>query len=252
MQMCVTSTLAHAYAVVRIHTSRRFRTSVRLVCFQYQTILVTIQQRSNSSSTARKWRVSQSPGEPPSVPPGSHDDNANSVSISHPSNPSRKLLIPNNADSQTTVDDIIRSKPPQDGSCPFMRLPTELRLAIAEHILEDFFSKLARKAQPPHLILPERLPAKFQAMRILMNLLGVNRTFRVESLDVGTRLARASVEAVEGLDHRSWNGNGNFRRRYGSARNRLGEIVEMLRLVGEWEDDRRRQDVMMRESEHGD
>ena len=46
--------------------------------------------------------------------------------------------------------------------------------------------------------------------------------------------------------------NGNFRRRYRSARNRLGEIVEMLRLVAEREDDRRRQDVMLRELEEGD
>ena len=261
VQTCVTTTLAHAYAVVRTHDGSPIRSTVtlhsRTSCVLStntlsQLVLVRTSQQPSSCSTPRKWRASQSPGEPPPVPPGSHDDNANSVSISHPSNPSRKPLIPNNADSQTTEDDIIRSTPPQDGSCPFMRLPTELRLAIVEHILEDFFSKLARKAQPPHLILPERLPAKFQAMRILMNLLGVDRTFRVESLDVGTRLARGSVEAVEGLDHRSWNGNGNFRHRYRRARNRLGEIVEMLRLVAEWEDDRRRQDVMIREMEEGD
>jgi hypothetical protein len=73
------------------------------------------------------------------------------------------------------------SVPPTDGTCHFMKLPTELRLTFAEHIFEDFFTRLTLGLYPPFFMNGEsRLPYTQE----LFSVLHVNRAFRLESIEL--------------------------------------------------------------------
>lgn len=95
-----------------------------------------------------------------------------------------------NSSSHVATDPSI---PPVDGTCHLMKLPTELRLAIAEDIFDDFFKRLRIGLYPPFLVAGEsRLPYA----RELFSVLHVNRAFRLETIDLCTRLAKESAEEV--------------------------------------------------------
>jgi hypothetical protein len=80
--------------------------------------------------------------------------------------------------------------PAQDGSCPLMRLPPELRLSIYEHVFQDFFTRLtARLDSPPDHSKVEYLPD----IQELLSALHISHTSRIESIDVCRQVADASL-----------------------------------------------------------
>lgn len=103
-------------------------------------------------------------------------------------NPEDISTAASGSSSDVTTDP---SVPPTDGICHFMKLPTELRLTIAEHIFEDFFARLTLGLYPPFLTIGEsRLPYTQE----LFSVLHVNRAFRLESIELCTILATRSAE----------------------------------------------------------
>ncbi|GAB7330310.1 hypothetical protein MBLNU13_g01950t2 [Cladosporium sp. NU13] len=80
-----------------------------------------------------------------------------------------------------------------------MDLPVELRLAIAEHICEDFFTRLTRGLLPPFFKNGE---SKLPYTQDLLTVLQTNRTFRLDSIDLCARLATRSTEEVVRLPAR--------------------------------------------------
>lgn len=74
-----------------------------------------------------------------------------------------------------------------------MRLPTELRLAIAEDIFEGFFNRLTLGLYPPYLAKGEgQLPSTQE----LFSVLHINRALRFETIGLCTKLAKDSAEQV--------------------------------------------------------
>ena len=85
------------------------------------------------------------------------------------------------------------SVPPSNGTCHLMRLPPELRLAIAERIFEDFFTRLTLGLYPPFSMNGE---SQLPYTQELFSVLHVNRAFRLESIDLCTRLAIHSAGKI--------------------------------------------------------
>lgn len=98
------------------------------------------------------------------------------------------------ANSTSSLSSIANpSVPPSDGTCHFMRLPTELRLFIVENILEDFFASLTFGLYPP---CPEILWFQLPYIKELYSVLHVSRALRAKSLDLCIKLAMNSSEEV--------------------------------------------------------
>jgi len=85
------------------------------------------------------------------------------------------------------------SVPPPDGACHFMKLPTELRLVIAEDVFEDFFTQLTLGLYPP---LFESSENELPYTQELFYVLHTNRAFRLETLDLCIKLAKDSSKEV--------------------------------------------------------
>jgi hypothetical protein len=85
------------------------------------------------------------------------------------------------------------SMPPSDGTCHFMKLPTELRLIIAEDVYEDFFTQLTLGLYPPFF---ESSENELPDTQELFSVLHINRAFRLETLDLCIKLAKDSSEEV--------------------------------------------------------
>lgn len=74
-----------------------------------------------------------------------------------------------------------------------MRLPTELHLAIAEDVLDAFFTRLTLGLHPPYLAKGE---SQLTYTQELFSLLHVNRAFRLETIDLCAKLAKDSAAEV--------------------------------------------------------
>jgi hypothetical protein len=85
------------------------------------------------------------------------------------------------------------SVPSSDGSCHLMRLPTELRLAIAEDVFEDFFNRLTLGLYP---LCFEKGEGHLLYTQELFSVLHVNHAFRLETINLCTKLAKNSAEEV--------------------------------------------------------
>lgn len=95
-----------------------------------------------------------------------------------------------NSSSNVATDPSI---PPSDGVCHFMRLPPELRLVIAEDIFEELFTRFTLGLYPRLL---EKGEGRLPYTQELFSVLHINRAFRVESLDICTKLAIDSSKEV--------------------------------------------------------
>ena len=74
-----------------------------------------------------------------------------------------------------------------------MRLPTELRLAIAEYVFGDFFNRLTLGLYPPYL---EKDEVQLPDTQELFSILHVNYAFRLETINLCIRLAKDSAGEV--------------------------------------------------------
>jgi hypothetical protein len=81
------------------------------------------------------------------------------------------------------------SVPPEDGTCHFMRLPAELRLTIAELLLGDLFD-VCKLGLLPLFVRPP-------PTQDFISLLQIDRTSRLEAVDLCTRLTEDSARVVD-------------------------------------------------------
>jgi hypothetical protein len=95
---------------------------------------------------------------------------------------------------------------PQDSTCHFMELPSEIRLSIYEHLFNDFFTRLTADLDPlPGEPQTEHLPS----VQELLSALHINHTSRKESIDVCSRIADASSRTAS-----SWNPKSTYTMTY--------------------------------------
>ena len=85
------------------------------------------------------------------------------------------------------------SIPPSNGTCHLMGPSAELRLAVAEHIFEDFFTRFNLGLYPPFFTNGE---SKVPYTQELFTVLQTNHSFRLDTINLCNRFATRSAEEV--------------------------------------------------------
>lgn len=80
-----------------------------------------------------------------------------------------------------------------NGTCHLMGPSAELRLAVAEHIFEDFFTRFNLGLYPPFFTNGE---SKVPYTQELFTVLQTNHSFRLDTINLCNRFATRSAEEV--------------------------------------------------------